>query len=125
MAVGVPAFESAVLSAQTGSHVDNRVMVNPVGAVKAGHVPRTHELPLGDTNISYVFVPGRVHDTVHVPGEVVAATEPLGYDHVIPVPTRELPPESVIVGIGQHPLLFSVVFVSFVYFVLVDGHALI
>jgi len=120
---------SAVLNAHIGSHTDPRDTVKPVGAVTAVHA-RTHTLVFVageelDTVIPYVFVEGRVHVKLHVPVDVDVDDEPLGYDHVIPVPVRTAPTVSTIVGIGQHPLLFRVVPVALVYFVLSVGHALI
>jgi hypothetical protein len=105
--------------------------VKPVGTVTTGHA-RTHTLVFVageelDTVIPYVFVAGRVHVKLHVPVDVDVDDEPLGYDHVIPVPVRTAPVavSATIVGIGQHPLLFRVVPVALVYFVLSVGHALI
>lgn len=62
---------SGVLSAHIGSHVDNRETVNPVGDVRAGHAPRTHDLVFVvgeelDTVIPYVFGFGRLHVTTHL-----------------------------------------------------------
>jgi hypothetical protein len=121
---------SGVLSTHIGSHVDNRETVNPVGDVRAGHAPRTHALVFVvgeelDTVIPYVFGFGRLHVTVHLAVDSDVDDEPLGYDHVIPVPVRSVPAVSTIVGIGQHPLLFRVVPVAAVYFVLPDGHSVI